>query len=148
MILPQITTRIGSLHNHLLPRHSTARETQLVTSTAPLRFVTARDPHGGEAVGQIVRDGPGRLGAAHVRSAARVAPAARGAAVRQGVVVAVTGRYGTDGEGGGWDFAWPSAGGFTAVPVACCRSCACGLGVCLWGEEEEGEEEEGEGGGC
>ncbi|KAK7460026.1 hypothetical protein Landi51_00275 [Colletotrichum acutatum] len=118
MILPQIPPGIRSLHNHLLPRHRTARERQLVARTAPLRLRPARDPHGGEAVGQIVRDGPGRLGTAHVGSAAGVAPAARGAAVRQGVVVAVAGRHGAGGEGGGGDLARPGAGGFAAVPVA------------------------------
>ncbi|KXH44599.1 hypothetical protein CNYM01_09478 [Colletotrichum nymphaeae SA-01] len=141
MILPQIPPRIRSLHNHPLPRHRAARERQLVARAAPLRLRPARDPHGGEAVGQVVRDGPGRLGAAHVGSAAaRVAPAARGAAVRQGVVVAVAGRHGAGGEGGGGDLAGPGAGGFAAVPVAGCRACACGLGLYLVGEED-GEEE-------
>lgn len=55
MPLPNIRTRIRSLHNHLLPTNRPARESELIALTA--RRIGSR--HSREAVGEIIGHGPG-----------------------------------------------------------------------------------------
>lgn len=66
MILPQITPRITSLHNHLLPRDRATRKRQLIAGTAPRRLRLSGDAHGGPAVRSSLVDGPRGLIRTHV----------------------------------------------------------------------------------
>lgn len=87
MILTQITTRITSLDNHLLPTHRPTRKSQLITSAAPSRLRLAGNTHGGPPVAKSLVDGPGALVGAHVGGAAVVAGALGGPVVVERLVL-------------------------------------------------------------
>lgn len=114
VILPQITPRIRSLHDHLLARDGPARERELVAGAAPCLLVGAGELDGGPAVGRGLIDGPGALVGAHVGAAAdAVVAAALGIGSAQGPVALVARLHELARVG----LEPPSAARLAAVPV-------------------------------
>lgn len=134
MIVSQITSRIRSLHDQLLPVHRPARKRQLVAGAAPGRLVGAGDVDRRPAVRRRLVDGPGALARAHEGVAAVVAPGLGVAAVVEGAVVLVARLHGT----GRVALLRPAARGLAAVPVA--GRLAAARGALGRRGEEEGEE--------
>lgn len=137
VILPQITTRIRRLHNHLLPGDRPTRKRQLIALAAPLHLRLPRQLHSREPVRQRVADRPGRIAGAHVRAAAGIAAALGRAAVVERLVIAVARLHGALGEA----LAGPRARRLAAVPVA--RRLALTLLRGGEGGKKGGEEDEG-----
>ena len=135
MVVPQVPSRVGRLHNHLLALQRRARESELVAGTAPRGLVAPRNVDGGPAVGEGVADGPGALVGAHEGAAAAVAAGLGVAAVVERAVVLVARLDGA----GRRALARPGARRLAAVPVA--RGLARGL------REGHGGEDGQEGGG-
>ena len=121
VVVPQVPSRVGRLHNHLLALQRRARKGELVAGTAPRGLVAPRDVDGGPAVRQRVTDGPGALVGAHEGAAAIVATGFGVATVVERVVVLVTRLDGA----GRRALARPGARRLAAVPVA--RGLASGL---------------------
>ena len=89
LVRTKITASIGSLHDHLLARHRPARERKFITSTTPALFASTSNIHSGIPICQVVRNSPGRLVGAHIRSSAITPRDCIG--VRERVVVDIAG---------------------------------------------------------
>ena len=121
MVVPQVPSRVGRLHNHLLALQRRARESELVAGTAPRGLVAPRDVDGGPAVGERIIDGPGALVGAHESAAAIVATGLGVSPVVKRAVVLVARLNGA----GRRALARPGTRRLAAIPVA--RGLARGL---------------------
>jgi hypothetical protein len=68
LVRAQISARVGSLHNHLLSRHSTTCEGKFITGTAPGILASTSNIHSCISICQVICDSPGSLVRAHVCS--------------------------------------------------------------------------------
>lgn len=134
VVLAEIATSVGRLHNHLLAIDRPTRKSKLVAGAAPVRLSLAVDAHRRPAVGEVVVDGPRAVARAHVRAAAVVAAGRGAAAVVEGVVAPITRAEGSLGQA---TLARPRARGLAAVPVAGRGSGAAGL---RGGADDEGRD--------
>lgn len=75
MVIPQITPRVTSLHDHLLPAHRSTRKREFITSAAPRSLRLTRQLNSSPTVTNGVVDGPRGLVATHEGGAAGVARA-------------------------------------------------------------------------
>ena len=89
MVVPQITTRVCSLDNHLLAIDRARGKGQFIARAAPGLLVTPRDIDGRPAVGKGRVQGPWALRRAHKGIAAGVAARPCGAVVVERSVVLV-----------------------------------------------------------
>jgi hypothetical protein len=110
LALADVAAGVGGLNDHLLACNRGGSESELVARAAGIRLGEPGGD-GGEAVGEVVGDDPGRLVGAHVG----ISALARGDGVEVGErrVVLVADGYGVRDVG----LAGPRAGALAAVPL-------------------------------
>lgn len=110
LALANVAASVGGLDDHLLACNGGGSESELVARAAGVRLrKTSGD--GGEAVGEVVGNDPGRLVGAHVGISALAGGG--GVEVGEGRVVLVADGYGVRDVG----LAGPRAGALAAVPL-------------------------------
>lgn len=112
MVAAEVTTSVRGLNDHGLSGDGGGGEGDLVAGAAPRRLSAATEGRGGETVGEVVADLPGREVAAGVCAA--TVTSALGVGAAEGVVV----RVACVDWGAHVGLAGPCARGLAAVPVS------------------------------